>query len=58
QLFGGLVCLPQLAEGAENCEATNVVNSVYARTDLALLNFNDVPTAFVTLFVLLVVNDW
>lgn len=58
QLFGGTVCLPAFAQGMESCAGAVITNNTYTQTNLALLNFNDVPTAFVTLFVLFVVNDW
>lgn len=51
------MCVPSLAVGPETCEGVPI-DTAYAGSDLSLLNFNDVPTAFVTLFVLFVVNDW
>eukprot|EP00752_Nemacystus_decipiens_P003210 g2971.t1 len=58
QVFGGLVCVPELAEGDENCVGTTVVTNTYTEGGLMLLNFNDVPSSLVTLLVLFVVNDW
>ncbi|CBJ30230.1 calcium channel [Ectocarpus siliculosus] len=58
QIFGGKVCVPELAENDESCLGTTVVSNTYTDTGLMLLNFNDVPTSFVTLLVLFVVNDW
>ncbi|CAM9580610.1 unnamed protein product, partial [Ectocarpus sp. 13 AM-2016] len=58
QIFGGKVCVPELAEDDESCLGTTVVSNTYTDTGLMLLNFNDVPTSFLTLLVLFVVNDW
>lgn len=58
QLFGGLVCVPSLAEGDKNCDGVIVPVNDYTISGLDLLNFNDVPTSLVTLLVLFVVNDW
>eukprot|EP00903_Cladosiphon_okamuranus_P015012 g13891.t1 len=58
ELFGGLVCVPDLAVGDESCAGTTVATNTYTETGLMLLNFNDVPSSLVTLLVLFVVNDW
>lgn len=58
QVFGGLVCVPALAEGDESCIGTTVATNTYTEGGLMLLNFNDVPSSLVTLLVLFVVNDW
>ncbi|CAM9708851.1 unnamed protein product [Ectocarpus sp. 4 AP-2014] len=58
QIFGGKVCVPELAENDESCIGTTVASNTYTESGLMLLNFNDVPTSFLTLLVLFVVNDW
>lgn len=50
--------MPELAENDESCLGTTVASNTYTDTGLMLLNFNDVPTSFLTLLVLFVVNDW
>lgn len=58
QLFGGMVCLPSMARDGQNCGNTYIASDSYTHDNLTLLNFNDVPTSLLTLFVLFVVNDW
>lgn len=58
QVFGGLVCVPALAEEDESCIGITVATNTYTEGGLMLLNFNDVPSSLVTLLVLFVVNDW
>ncbi|CAM9330069.1 unnamed protein product [Discosporangium mesarthrocarpum] len=60
QLFGGLVCVPDLEVGDETCEAVGAVvpTNDYMDASYYVLNFNSMASAFVTLFVLMVVNDW
>lgn len=50
--------MPDLGRGTENCEGTIVANNTYTNAEMNLMNFNDVPTSLLTLFVLFVVNDW
>ncbi|CAM9729737.1 unnamed protein product [Choristocarpus tenellus] len=58
QLFGGLVCAPALAEGDQNCDGVYIPSNTYTESKYEVLNFNNTISAIVTLFVLLVVNDW
>lgn len=58
QIFGGTVCVPILSTLTETCGDVYVADNAYTDAGMTLLNFNDVPTAIVTLFVLFVVNDW
>ena len=50
--------MPEFETDGETCGSTFVANNVYTKEGLFLLNFNDVPTSLLTLFVLFVVNEW
>lgn len=60
-LFGGMACDPskEVASLGQICpESVSLIDNTYTELGWQTINFNDMPSALTTLFVLLPANDW